>query len=212
MGKTKTNISSYKKIAINIAHAIGDGEYKVGDRIFSKTTLASKYGVSDETARRAVIVLSDAGVVDIKKNSGVIIKSEEKALQFIQEMGELNNTLDITATLTGQMKENIDNIHTMQKTLDELVGRISYYSRLTSIVPKDILITKNCPFIGSSISAIQFWQNTGATVVALQHKGVTCISPGPECKLTLGDTIFYVGEVFTKKKVEDFLYGTKKEE
>jgi K+/H+ antiporter YhaU regulatory subunit KhtT len=208
MKNVKNNIPSYKKIAINIAHAICEGEYKEGDRIYTKTSLVVKYGVSTETARRAVSVLADAGVVTVKKNSGVLIISATKAMEFLTHMKYLSNTLDITMTLNNQIKENINNMKDMQETFNDLLERINYYSKVTSIIPEDILITEECFFVGKNISAINFWQNTGATVVAIQHDGINCISPGPIFQLNINDTLVYVGEFQSKKKVHDFLYAT----
>jgi K+/H+ antiporter YhaU regulatory subunit KhtT len=208
MKNVKNSIPNYKKIAINIAHAICEGEYKEGDRLQTKTTLVGKYGVSTETARRAVTVLADAGVVVVKKNSGVVIISAEKAMEFLTHMKDLSKTLDITGTLNNQIKDNMKNMKEMQETFNDLLERISYYSKVSSIIPEDIKITEDCPYLGKDISAINFWQNTGATVVAIQHEGITCISPGPKCKLSMDDILFYVGEFHSKKKVQDFLYGT----
>jgi K+/H+ antiporter YhaU regulatory subunit KhtT len=210
MKNTKTSIPNYKKIAINIAHAICDGEYKEGDRILTKTSLVGKYGVSTETARRAVSILADAGVVIVKKNSGVVIISSEKAVEFLTHMKDVSNTLDITVTLNNQIKDNMNNMKEMQETFNNLLERINYYSKVSSIIPEDIIITEECFYLGKEISAINFWQNTGATVVAIQHNGVSCISPGPNCQLNINDTLFYVGEVHSKKKVHDFLYVNKK--
>jgi K+/H+ antiporter YhaU regulatory subunit KhtT len=209
MKNLKNSIPNYKKVAINIAHAICDGEYKEGERILTKTTLVGKYGVSTETARRAITVLADAGVVLVKKNSGVVILSSEKALEFLTYMKDVSKTLDITATLNNQIKDNMNNMKDMQVTFNNLLERINYYSKVSSIIPEDIIITEDCFFVGQDISAINFWQNTGATVVAIQHNGITCISPGPNCQLNVNDTLFYVGELLSKKKVREFLYGTR---
>ena len=67
----------YQKIAVDLASKIVDGKYKVGDKIYARSALASRYGVSSETARRAVCVLADLDIVESTKGSGVIIKSQE---------------------------------------------------------------------------------------------------------------------------------------
>jgi len=206
----KNSLPNYKKIAINIAHAICEGEYKEGERIHTKTSLSGKYGVSTETARRAVTVLADAGVLVVKKNSGVVIISADKAMEFLTHMKDLENTLDITATLKNQIKDNMNNMKDMQDTINDLLERINYYSKSPSIISEDILITKDCPFQGKDLSDIKFWQNTGATVVALQHNGITSISPGPNCILNIDDTLYFVGETQSRKKVHTFLYNTNK--
>ena len=70
----------YQQIAADIAAKIVDGHYRVGEKIYARSSLASQYGVSSETARRAVCVLSHLKIVEATKGSGVIIKSYENAI------------------------------------------------------------------------------------------------------------------------------------
>lgn len=82
----KINVTSsrYQKIAIDIARNIAKGRYKNGERIYSRTTIASQYKVSPETARRAIALLADLEIVKTVKGSGVTILSQEKAKTFIE--------------------------------------------------------------------------------------------------------------------------------
>ena len=54
------NAPRYQQIAADIAAKIAGGEYKIGDKIFARSSLASQYHVSSETARRAICVLCDS--------------------------------------------------------------------------------------------------------------------------------------------------------
>ncbi|RKJ34567.1 GntR family transcriptional regulator, partial [Butyricicoccus sp. 1XD8-22] len=44
----------YMKIAADIASKIVDKKYVIGEKIYARSSLASQYGVSSETARRAI--------------------------------------------------------------------------------------------------------------------------------------------------------------
>ena len=50
--------SRYQQLASDIASRIAEGSYQVGDKIFARSSLASQYQVSSETARKAVCVLA----------------------------------------------------------------------------------------------------------------------------------------------------------
>ena len=65
----------YLLVARDVACKIADGLYREGDRIYARSALASQYGVSSETARRAMCVLDDLGIIEASKGSGIRIIS-----------------------------------------------------------------------------------------------------------------------------------------
>lgn len=48
--KSKDGMPRYQQIAMDVATQIVKQQYKVGDRIYARSALASKYHVSPETA------------------------------------------------------------------------------------------------------------------------------------------------------------------
>ena len=70
--KSKDGMPRYQQIALDIATQIVKQQYKVGDRIYARSSLASKYHVSPETARRAICLLADMDIVEAEKGSGVV--------------------------------------------------------------------------------------------------------------------------------------------
>ncbi|MEG2918744.1 MAG: GntR family transcriptional regulator, partial [Clostridium sp.] len=78
--KSKITSPRYQQIAADIASKIATGHYKLGEKIYARSMLASQYGVSSETSRRAICILSDLDIVDTTKGSGVVIKSCENAI------------------------------------------------------------------------------------------------------------------------------------
>ena len=92
MGSIKKIVApAYQRIAVDIANSIADGKYTVGQRISGRTTLASHYGVSPETIRKAVCILQDVGVLSVTQGSGIEILSLENTIEFIDKLG-LNNS------------------------------------------------------------------------------------------------------------------------
>ena len=57
--KNKISMPRYQQIAVEIATRIANEEYKVGDKIYTRSYIAGHYGVSPETARRAICVRSE---------------------------------------------------------------------------------------------------------------------------------------------------------
>ena len=107
----KIDVPKYQQIAADIAAKISDGDYSEGEKIHIRSSLASQYGVSSETARRAVCVLEDMKIVEITKGSGVLIKSRKKAEAFrakydsIRQMNDLKK--NIVNILDHQVSQSI---------------------------------------------------------------------------------------------------------
>lgn len=63
----KTIFPAYRRIAIYIAQDIVGGKYVEGQKLSGRTVLSSRYAVSPETVRKAVHLLKDIGILDVKK-------------------------------------------------------------------------------------------------------------------------------------------------
>ena len=197
----------YKTIALDIANKIVKGDIKANEKISGRSTLASMYNVSPETIRRAIALIEEMNVVTSTKGSGIEVISVSNAEKFIMK----NKDKEYIATL----KENIFKIVDKKRDLDteleesinkllDLTGRFKNISPFTLI---EIDVKINCKFIGKSVSEVEFWQCTKATIVAYRHENNIIISPGPEYVFTSGDILVVIGSKDTYQKVYDFLYN-----
>ena len=71
--------SQYLQIALDLARRIAKGELPEGSRVYGRSVMASEYNVSPETIRRALRLLSDMKVVEVKPKSGVVVLSADSA-------------------------------------------------------------------------------------------------------------------------------------
>ena len=55
--------------------------------------------------------------------------------------------------------------------------------------------------------ATAFWNNTGATIIAIKRHGSTILSPGPHAQFFAGDCILIVGDETSYKKAKLLLAG-----
>ena len=70
--------AQYLQIARDLAERIARGELPEGSRIYGRSVMASEYNVSPETIRRALRLLSDMKVVEVKPQSGAVVLSQQK--------------------------------------------------------------------------------------------------------------------------------------
>src|SRR5947199_5619919 len=69
----------YKRMARELRDAILSQEFRPGDRLPSGPALASKFGVARDTARNAIRVLRDEGLVVSRQGSGVFVREQSEA-------------------------------------------------------------------------------------------------------------------------------------
>ncbi|MBM7169799.1 GntR family transcriptional regulator [Streptomyces sp. G44] len=65
----------YQRIADTLREAVQSGEYGPGDRLPGENDLMATYGVARMTARHALGVLRDEGVVEARKGAGVFVRA-----------------------------------------------------------------------------------------------------------------------------------------
>lgn len=204
--KTKSTIPVYQQIATDIASKIVDKQYSVGDKIYTRSSIASQYGVSSETARRAISILSDLEIVGAIKGSGVIIKSYEKAVAFVRQYHDIQ-------TINNLKKEILDSVGRQAKETEQLVSSISAliektdrFRSINPFVPFEIRITSECLYLNKNIQEMNFWHNTAATIIAIQRKGELLVSPGPLAVFLPEDLLFFIGDENCLDRVKNFIF------
>ena len=90
--KKKVALPRYQQIAVAIAERIVENRYQVGQKIHARSTLASNFNVSPETARKAINVLVDLEIMDVRHGSGAYIASKEKAQAFVEQYQECSRS------------------------------------------------------------------------------------------------------------------------
>lgn len=195
----------YQIIAEDIAAKIVEKKYIVGEKIYARSSLASQYGVSAETARRAIAVLQDLNIVEATKGSGVVIVSYENAAQFVHRLDDVKSVRELQQELNESIEKQMTELHYLQETLAEMVNRTNRYQSINPFVPFQIEITESCTFLSKNIGEINFWQQTGATIVGIKKENVLILSPGPYAMLSVGDTLYFVGNDTTYSNVKQFL-------
>ncbi len=207
--KNKISIPRYQQIAIEIASRISSGQYKVGEKIYARSSIASQYGVSSETARRAICILSDLEIVTSEKGSGVVIKSYENAVNFIKQYNKRQTIDTIKENLLKSIARQQKEMDTLNECLSDLIAASEHFKSMNPFMPFEVKITSECSYLNKTVSEIQFWQHTGATVLAIGRKGSVIKSPGPYAILLENDIIYFLSQDDSSERVKEFLYTVK---
>lgn len=185
----------YSQIALDIALRISRGELKEHTKIYGRSIMASEYGVSPETIRRAMNLLEDNGIVEIRQNSGSVIISTEKAGIYVTKFGERNEI----RTYRKKLKELLVQQETLSRSISETAGMIvsanERFSQTNPFPNFETDIPEGSPLIGRTLGELRFWQQTSATVIAIRRQDQIILSPGPYATLMAEDTLVYIGDI-----------------
>jgi len=204
--KIKITSPRYQQIAADVAAKIVDGHYKVGDKIYARSSLASQYGVSSETARRAICVLSDLNIVDTSKGSGVTIKSYENAIKFIKQYNDISTISNLKQDIIDSVDRQKKEIKFLYGCLSDLIDKTDRFRSVNPFTPFQIEITSATPYINKSVSDINFWHNTSATIIAIRRNDSLLMSPGPYAVFQENDIFYFVGDENCMERVKKFIY------
>ena len=216
MDKNVEILPQYMRIAADIASKVAMSEYEIDQKLPGKSTLSSCYGVSQETVRKAVNLLSDMGVVGIKKNSGTVVLSAEAANQYLETI----KIREEQVGLRNQLRSLFSDFNDLGKKVLELSENMISTTSLPlpadqSLPMYEMTVPETSDKVNMSIGDLRFWQSTGATIVAIKRGQSIHVSPGPYTTLRAGDVIVYVGmpgsrvavqQLFTLGRTRNTLY------
>ena len=196
----------YQQIAVDLASKIVEKKYQIGDKIYARSSLASQYNVSAETARRAIAVLQDLEIVEASKGSGVIIKSYEMAARFVRQFQDVQSVHELqNELLISIQKQQHELLHLQEKT-KQLISRTEHFRSVNPFIPYQIEMTADSPCIHQTLQALNFWQNTSSTIVGIRRGNELLLSPGPYASFEEGDIIYFIGNDESLGRVQSFLY------
>lgn len=201
----RVEIPRYIKIAVDVAMRIYKGELVVGVKLRGRSILACEYNVSPETIRKSMKLLEDTDVVEVNKGSGVIVKSKDKAFDFIQGFKDKENI--------GMLRNNVKTLLNQKKDIEKQINEInekiidySYrFKNVNLIDPIEVKIPSQSHLIEMSIGQSKFWHNTGGTIVGIKRENKVFISPGPYWEFKENDILLVVGDQGVLDRIQKFL-------
>lgn len=194
----------YINIALDVAEKITNEEFFENQKIKGRSTLAGGYNVSPETIRKAMTLLAELDVVQISPNSGVVIKSKDKAADFLNRFSSKENLLSIREKIKKLVYDrNILNLE-IDNNIDLILENFTQLKNIEPIKHYEYEIKNNSPIANKPINELKFWKNTGATVIGVFRNNEMLISVGPYFSFLEKDIIIFVGVDDVKLRVQHF--------
>lgn len=100
-------LPQYIQIALSIARRIAGGDVPEGAKISGRSKLSSEYNVSPETIRKAVRLLGDMRVVDVREQSGVYVLSADNAKRYLHDFEPKLDVFNKRRHLTELLEQQV---------------------------------------------------------------------------------------------------------
>lgn len=200
------SLPKYQQVAIDIAERIVSNHYPVGSKVSARSTLANTFSVSPETARKAVTVLVDLGIMETKHGSGVVVASKEKAISFLNQFKDVQDLQEIKHELLQSVTKQKNELDNLTDLLNLLVAQTKKFNHANPLLPSELKLTENASHLGKTISDLNLWHETSVTVIAIKREEELLVSPGPYAVISLNDTLLFVGDEYAKQRLFNFFY------
>lgn len=102
MTNKTVGVSLTERTANMLRAAIEEGQYQVGDRLWSAATLSKDYGVSRTVIREAIAALRSEGLVESRNGAGLYLKKDFRvpiSPSKLNSLPDVINMLELRATV-----------------------------------------------------------------------------------------------------------------
>ena len=203
-------LPQYIQIALSIARRIAGGDVPEGAKISGRSKLSSEYNVSPETIRKAVRLLGDMRVVDVREQSGVYVLSADNAKRYLHDFEPKLDVFNKRRHLTELLEQQSHISHQLADLCRSILDYAVLPVQADDTLPNYIFrIPEGWNGNGRNLGELHFWQATGATIVAIRRGPSRIVSPGPYAELYGGDEIIFVGSDEAREAVSRFFFNTE---
>lgn len=205
--KQKSEPPVYSQVALDIAARIAHGELKENMKISGRSLMSSEYHVSPETIRRSFQLLEDMKIIKVLPGSGAFVTSRENAAEYIEKYNIGKDFRSLKRELRLLMKERDDINERIIELIDRIFDMNERYRKSNPLYTLEFELPANSSLIGKSVHDMKFWQNTGATIVAVKRGEKMVLSPGPYLVFAPDDIIIVTGDTGIAQRIEAFIGG-----
>lgn len=187
--RNSTQPPVYSQVAYDIAAKIVAGDLQEGGRFTGRSLMGSQYGVSPETIRRAMKLLADMQIIEIRQNVGSVVLSRRRAEEYVGQYKQ-GKDLRMLRVRFRQLTEERDRLNEeIEKTMNAILDLTDRFRSSDQTRTYEFAIAPDSHVVGRTIGQLQFRQRTGATVVAIRHADAVFLSPGPHTVLEADDVL-----------------------
>lgn len=201
----KKAVPIYLQIAVDVASRISREEILVGQKLNGRSTLASEYNVSPETIRKAMGLLADVSIVEVRHGNGIHVSSIKRADEFIERYRIKTSVNELKEELSVLIKERDIIEFKMNETVKSIIDYTSRFKNSDHITVNEYYLNYEILSCKKTIHELEIKKNTGATLVGIKRGDVTILSPEEEEIIQAKDKLLYVGIPSSSVRLGEYL-------
>ena len=116
--------------------------------------------------------------MEVRHGSGAFVASKEKAKDFLLQYQDVQSIQDTKAEIMASVEKQQDELNHFSQLLDQLVNQTKRIHKMNPLLPFELSLSEKAMHLDRSISELNIWQATGATVIAISHNEELLVSPG----------------------------------
>ena len=197
----------YQNIAYEIAKRVVARRIEEGDKLRGRSVLAGEFEVSSETIRKAMRLLENLGVVEVKQRSGIYVLSRHAAEMYVEQHRKHSEAHRLFSDTQELLKES----SRVQKMLESHIKKLLETSK-NDVFPFDFFTVRledGDNHLGSNLKETRFWNETSGLVLAIEADGELYQAPNPKMTLEAGMTLYVLGDEDVKEKTLSLLKDKK---
>jgi K+/H+ antiporter YhaU regulatory subunit KhtT len=203
--KRDKSAPAYLQVARDIAGRIASGEITEGERFSGRSLMSSQYKVSPETIRRALGLLAEMDVLSMRQNVGAVVKSRERAAQYVDQSGEIAGIRLLREELTQLMAQRRALDEKIEETVLKLADMAERFRNSGDMQTYEFTVPQGAKIAGRTIAESSFRAETGATILAVRRGAKVNLSPKPDETIMAGDVLVVVCGVVLVPPVSEFI-------
>ncbi|MDA3845082.1 MAG: GntR family transcriptional regulator [Vallitaleaceae bacterium] len=201
----KNTTPIYLQIAVDVAGRISSEELIIGQRFSGRTTLAGEYNVSPETIRKAMKLLSDAYIVEVKPGNGIHVSSTQRAKEFIERYRIRASVNELKEELLDLKIQRDDIEIKMNETMNAIIDYTSRFKSSDYISVNKYFLDYDSLSNEKTLKELDLKHNTGITLVGIKREGMTILSPEEDELIKAMDVLLYIGNPSSSIRLDEYL-------
>ncbi len=195
----------YSQVAQDIASRIACGELKENSKIAGRSLMATEYGVSPETIRRALKLLADMQIVQVIDKSGVVILSRKNAQAYIEKYSTVTGLLKLKAHLHTLVQQRDDLNRQIADVTEQIMDMCDRFRNSDPLKNVEFTLPEGSSLAGKTLGECEFRRVTGANVVAIKRGEEILLSPQAQQVLRPNDVLVVTCDITAVERIEEFI-------
>jgi K+/H+ antiporter YhaU regulatory subunit KhtT len=153
-----------------------------------------------------MVLLQDTNIVDVSPGSGIEVRSRAAAWKFIEKFKDMNSINSLKNSISEIIEEKRRLEDDLKIYVDKLVDYSERFKKSNPFAILEIEIPSSSKLLGKNIGEVNFWQNTGATIIGIRRNKHIILSPGPYAEFLEDDVFVMVGDEGSYERTKKFIY------